>query len=440
MGLLDNLFAQQGYGLFGGNYPSTIFHQPEEAQAAREAAAATLARRFGRRSPQEQPQASSIFDTGAGGVFGVDPNALPVPQQVQQQMPASGLGSLAPPAGPQQPGPPQQPQAPQANVSVSSINRPQAPPIQQSVGPPLQIAPQSSGPGASEPNMFSPNGTSIFDRINAGFQSIGNGGSIIGALTGNHTDPVTDQRKSQRAIYDAALQSGLDKNKAFLVATNPKAFEAYAQQLLGAKDPPKTVEELAVRNAWEKRGAGSGGVGGLPTTLEGLQEYKANEKAREAGAKVKAEEQAKLQVSLPDTLARSRETIKQIDELKGHSAKGYRTGFPSILPGIPGTPGVDFDERVKQIKGAAFLDAYKMLRGTGAISEAEGIKAEQAQARLAQAKSPGDFDKALDDLRQVVVEGYARAQQMAGSDTVEPYQMPIGQPRNIGGVTIKRIK
>ena len=303
-------------------------------------------------------------------------------------------------------------------------------------------------PQQSLPPAFGRNGDSFLDRLNSGLQSIGNGGSIIGAITGNQTDPQAIGQQNLRAQYfslrDALVQSGMSpqeaNSKAMIGVLNPKAGESIFAQAFGAKEPPKNVEEFAVRNAWENRNRpGAANTSGLPTTAQGLQDWKTAEKAAEKKAITIAEEQGKMAASLPDTLARAENTIKQLDELKAHPAKGYRTGFLSLAPGVPGTAGVDFDERVKQIKGGAFLDAYKMLRGTGAISEAEGVKAEAAQARLSQAKNQKDFDTALDDLRQVVVDGYARAQKQAGEEKVKPYEMPIGQSRTIGGVTIKRV-
>src|SRR5512139_148296 len=109
MGLLDQLFAQNGYGLFGQNYPSNLLGEPDAAQAARESAAATLARRFGRRTPQaEQPAPPSIFDVGgtgtmmAGpGVYGLDPNAF-APAQAAAPLMSTIPGSVVPsPMAPQ---------------------------------------------------------------------------------------------------------------------------------------------------------------------------------------------------------------------------------------------------------------------------------------------------------------------------------------------------
>lgn len=94
---------------------------------------------------------------------------------------------------------------------------------------PQQPAPQPEAPG-------------IGDRFLAGLGSLANtrGTGLVGALsngiqgfaTGQRTDPAGIAQQSQRAIYEAVLQQpGMTRQKAFIIATNPKAFEAYSAQL-----------------------------------------------------------------------------------------------------------------------------------------------------------------------------------------------------------------
>ena len=90
--------------------------------------------------------------------------------------------------------------------------------------------------------MQQPDGPGIGDRFGAGLASLANtrGTGLIGALsngiqgfaTGQRTDPQGMALQSQPAIYDAVSQQpGMTKQKAFIIATNPKAFEAYSSQL-----------------------------------------------------------------------------------------------------------------------------------------------------------------------------------------------------------------
>lgn len=62
-----------------------------------------------------------------------------------------------------------------------------------------------------------------------------------------------------------------------------------------------------------------------------------------------------------------------------------------------------FDAVADQLEGQIFLDAYQDLKGGGQITEVEGRKAQQAQARLNRAQNTDDYINALKDLRQVAI-------------------------------------
>jgi hypothetical protein len=86
-----------------------------------------------------------------------------------------------------------------------------------------------------------------------------------------------------------------------------------------------------------------------------------------------------------------------------------------------------------KIKGGAFLAAFESLKGGGQITELEGIKAEQAQARLLETQSPEAFRDALAELRF-----YADiARRRAMGDYVAPdtvYESKLGQTKQPEGV------
>lgn len=81
---------------------------------------------------------------------------------------------------------------------------------------------------------------------------------------------------------------------------------------------------------------------------------------------------------------------------------------------------------LNKIKGGVFLAAFETLKGGGQITELEGTKAEQAQARLLETQSPEAFRDALAELRF-----YADiARRRAMGDYVAPdriYQSKLGQ-------------
>lgn len=70
----------------------------------------------------------------------------------------------------------------------------------------------------------------------------------------------------------------------------------------------------------------------------------------------------------------------------------------------------DLLAKVEQVQGQAFLEAFSILKGAGAITEQEGIKATQAYARLQRTQSPEAFTASLNEFADIVRLGMKRAQ------------------------------
>ena len=86
-----------------------------------------------------------------------------------------------------------------------------------------------------------------------------------------------------------------------------------------------------------------------------------------------------------------------------------------------------------KIKGGVFLAAFESLKGGGQITELEGIKAEQAQARLLETQSPEAFRDALAELRFYADIARRRAMgEYVAPDTV--YESKLGQADQPAGV------
>lgn len=64
--------------------------------------------------------------------------------------------------------------------------------------------------------------------------------------------------------------------------------------------------------------------------------------------------------------------------------------------------------RMDQLKGGVFLQGYNMLKGGGAITEVEGLKAENAMARLSAAQNIQDYKAALGEFRDALTTGLAK--------------------------------
>ena len=100
-----------------------------------------------------------------------------------------------------------------------------------------------------------------------------------------------------------------------------------------------------------------------------------------------------------------------------HKGLDAGTGLSSKLPAIPGTDRYAFDVANKQAHGQVFLQAYEALKGGGVITEIEGLKGEQALARMNSAQSKEDYELALKDYKEVVENGLAAARRKAGIKT-----------------------
>lgn len=136
--------------------------------------------------------------------------------------------------------------------------------------------------------------------------------------------------------------------------------------------------------------------------------------------KLSAEASAKL----PADLSNAEKTVRNIDELSVHE------GLDSILGQFDqyrgawtlGEKGNDALGRLDQLQGGAFMQAYGMLKGGGQITQIEGLKAEQAVARMSRAQSPEVFKQALKDFRAAVNDGAQKLRDAAGSGGYAPMQ------------------
>jgi hypothetical protein len=145
-----------------------------------------------------------------------------------------------------------------------------------------------------------------------------------------------------------------------------------------------------------------------------------------AGAKEQAvlgESTGQAAFALPDTLAKADNALGLIESVKTDPARQLGTGMSSFMGKVPGTAAYDFAQKVNQLKGQAFLDAFASLKGGGAISEIEGQKATQAIGRLDAAQTEEGFLQALSELETIIKNGKERsikkAKQSAGPSSVD---------------------
>jgi hypothetical protein len=133
-----------------------------------------------------------------------------------------------------------------------------------------------------------------------------------------------------------------------------------------------------------------------------------------------------------DAALTAAQTTGLIDSLLTHPALSLGTGGTGVLLNrIPGTPTYDFGQRVEQLQGRAFLQAFESLKGGGAITQIEGEKATQAIARLKTAQSEPAFREALTELRNITAEAQGRVmsrRQPAGGGVPIPGTGLVAEP------------
>lgn len=137
-------------------------------------------------------------------------------------------------------------------------------------------------------------------------------------------------------------------------------------------------------------------------------------------------------------IAAGEDTLRKIDEMIGkRDEKGQLIGDSKPHPGfesavglsipkalgaglIPGTDTSNFNARLDEVKGGAFLEAFNSLKGGGAITEVEGKKATDAITRMRTSQSEDEFVKAALDFQSVVRRGIEKARAMGGRQQEQP--------------------
>jgi hypothetical protein len=145
-----------------------------------------------------------------------------------------------------------------------------------------------------------------------------------------------------------------------------------------------------------------------------------------ASGKVAGETQATAIADLPRVVDNAEQALKTINDFEAHPGFGQVFGAESYIPTVRGTAKAGALAYYKQIKGKTFLEAFNSLKGGGQITEIEGQKAEDAIARLDEAQSDEDAQKALDDLRAVIDAGVARAKKKAAGGASTGAEDPLG--------------
>ena len=163
----------------------------------------------------------------------------------------------------------------------------------------------------------------------------------------------------------------------------------------------------------------------------------ADRAAAAAEARVAGETRGTKIAEAPKTIAEAEQTIRLIDSALKHPGLAGATGVSGLLnPVMVRGDRKDFLVLVDQLRGGAFLQAYQSLKGGGQITEVEGKKAEQAQARLDTAQSDEAYIAALNEMRQLLLERKAKAEALIPGSIV-PNSSPSQNPKEAEAAALR---
>ena len=223
---------------------------------------------------------------------------------------------------------------------------------------------------------------------------------------------------------------------------------------------PAMLEAQYNPNAYQTAQGKNPMVGPLPGSSQVpiprvREEAKAQRKTpQETYEETRSTEQAKKDADFLETVTGARKSAKQslsvIDSMIGDARlnkagqievpRGGRPphpGFEDVVgatwrPGwrfISGTDAADFDAYLTQAQGSAFLEGFDKLRGGGSITETEGEKATAALTRMKRAISEKEFVKAARELRSIIAETIAKADErearLRGTAPAGPRRTPV---------------
>jgi len=163
-------------------------------------------------------------------------------------------------------------------------------------------------------------------------------------------------------------------------------------------------------------GTGTALVGPGGVTVDNVPKDIKGQKSLEAQGT--AEGQARA--AAPGQMLAANTLLATVNGLIDDPNRERGTGKSSVFNAVPFTAGADFQAKIDQLGGQTFLQAFESLKGGGQITEIEGLKAQNAIARLSTAQTEEGFLQALKDLREVALAAHARARAMLNGGAPDP--------------------
>lgn len=133
-------------------------------------------------------------------------------------------------------------------------------------------------------------------------------------------------------------------------------------------------------------------------------------------AEIQATEIQKTIEAVDKATPEFKKSLDIIAQTRAHPGQEYGLGtFSEISKHFHGTSAIGFHALRDQLEGKNFLAGYQMLKGGGGnVSNIEGEKTQQAQARLRTTQNKEDFHKGLLELEMSMRADLEQAQRKAG--------------------------
>ena len=234
------------------------------------------------------------------------------------------------------------------------------------------------------------------------------------------------QQNEQSQLALLARQVGL-KEQAAQQGFNTDIPSAIQEYQYYAKLPPEEQARfLGVKRANQLANLG-GTQAVIAPTGEITQQYQVTPKESETPqfeadvveAKKMAENAVEKEIIAPRKVTMIDNNLKVINDALAQPGFDKNFGKIGALPNMYGSEAADAATYIDQIRGGAFLTAVGEMKGSGALSDAEGKAATAAVTRLQGSQSAKSARQALADLKDILENAKGQAVKGTSLDGAE---------------------
>lgn len=236
--------------------------------------------------------------------------------------------------------------------------------------------------------------------------------SVYGKFT-SLADAMKAQQLQQIQEALAAAKIDAAQKGADLPAAIQIANEFHKARASG--DTTRMNDLLAAAKIYDKGVTvdATGQAGIVPGYAGAVSNIAGAKKGAETIAKEQGEITTKAQSDLPQIIDTSNYTVATLNKALNSPGLDANFGLKGQFPNVPGGEAANTKALLDQIKGQNFLNAYQGLRGSGAITEVEGTKAQDAAIAMQSAQSAQAFREAAKTYMDIVGQGVTRAKNKA---------------------------